>query len=636
MEDLNAASLEDVREWFKTYYGPSNAVIAVSGDIKAEEVKAKVEKYFGDIPPGPPIAKHQTWVAKRTGVQRQVLQDRVPQAKLYKVWNIPQWGTETADQLDLISDILGSGKTSRLYKRLVYQDQIATNVSVYTDLREIAGQFYIEATAKPGDDLKKIEQAIDEELAAFLKNGPTEKELERVKTQYFANFLKGIERIGGFGGKSDILARNMVYAGTPDYYKTTLKHVQGVTAASIKKAANDWLSDGVYILEVYPFPEFTPLASGADRTKLPVMGENPAPKFPDVQKAELSNGLKIVLAERKSIPVVNMSLLVDAGYASDQFAKAGTAGLAMDMLDEGTKKLDALQISEELALLGASLGTGADLDYSRVSLSALKANIDKSLDIFADVVLNPSFPQEDFKRLQQQKLAQIQREKSTPVQMALRTFPQLLYGEGHAYGNPLTGSGTEDNVAKMTREDLMNFHKTWFKPNHSTLIVVGDITMPELKSKLEKLFASWKRGDIPQKNLSEVKQQPASKIYLIDRPGSLQSIIFAGHVVPPMDMKNETAVNSMNNILGGSFTSRINMNLREDKHWSYGASSFIWNAKGQRPFIVYTSVQTDKTKESVFEIKKELTQILAGKPVSQDEVDKVQKSQILEMPGSWE
>lgn len=636
MEDLNAASLEDVREWFKTYYGPSNAVIAVSGDIKAEEVKAKVEKYFGDIPPGPPIAKHQTWVAKRTGVQRQVLQDRVPQAKLYKVWNIPQWGTETADQLDLISDILGSGKTSRLYKRLVYQDQIATNVSVYTDLREIAGQFYIEATAKPGDDLKKIEQAIDEELAAFLKNGPTEKELERVKTQYFANFLKGIERIGGFGGKSDILARNMVYAGTPDYYKTTLKHVQGVTASSIKKAANDWLSDGVYILEVYPFPEFTPLASGADRTKLPVMGENPAPKFPDVQKAELSNGLKIVLAERKSIPVVNMSLLVDAGYASDQFAKAGTASLAMDMLDEGTKKLDALQISEELALLGAGLWTGADLDYSRVSLSALKANIDKSLDIFADVVLNPSFPQEDFKRLQQQKLAQIQREKSTPVQMALRTFPQLLYGEGHAYGNPLTGSGTEDNVAKMTREDLMNFHKTWFKPNHSTLIVVGDITMPELKSKLEKLFASWKRGDIPQKNLSEVKQQPASKIYLIDRPGSLQSIIFAGHVVPPMDMKNETAINSMNNILGGSFTSRINMNLREDKHWSYGASSFIWNAKGQRPFIVYTSVQTDKTKESVFEIKKELTQILADKPVSQDEVDKVQKSQILEMPGSWE
>ena len=301
MEDLNAASLDDVKEWFKTYYGAANAVLVVAGDIDANTALEKVKKYFGDIPSGPPVAHFNSWTAKRVGEQRQVAQDRVSQARIYKVWNIPQWGTAEFQYLKLLTNVLASGKTSRLYKRLVYDDQIATNVNSYLDEREIASQFYIEATAKPGDDLKKVETALDEEIAKFIKSGPTEKELERVKTQYGAGFVRGIERIGGFGGTSDILAMNQVYGGSPDYYKTTMSYVQKATVNNLHDAAKQWLSDGVYVLEIYPFPNFSETKTDTVvRKTLPIAGEAPEAKFPKLERTVLSNGLKVILAERKS------------------------------------------------------------------------------------------------------------------------------------------------------------------------------------------------------------------------------------------------------------------------------------------------------------------------------------------------
>ncbi len=636
MEDLNAATLEDVHEWFKTYYGPNNAVLVIAGDVNTQEVYEKVKKYFGDIPPGPPIAKHQVWIAKMTGTQRQIMQDRVPQARIYKIWNIPQWGSEELTYLDLVSDVLGSGKTSRMYKRLVYDEQICTSVQVYAAPGEIGSQFHIVATAKPGVDLKKVEASLDDELKKFLKEGPTEKELERVKTEFEASFIRGIERIGGFGGKSDIFAQNQVYGGSPDYYKKVLNWVRNATAKNLKDAANEWLSDGVYILEVHPYQELKTIKSEVDRSKLPEPENPPQVKFPELQKAQLKNGLKIILAERHSISVVNFNLVVDGGYASDQFALPGTSKLAMEMIDEGTKRRTALQISEELSLLGASLGTGSDLDVSYVSLSALKNKLDESLDILADVILNPSFPMEDFNRLKRQTIAAIQREKVTPTSMALRVFPKILFGENHAYGNPMTGSGTEESISKITREDLIKYHQTWFKPNNATLVVVGDITLNELLPKLEKLFSDWKPGTVPVKNISEVQHKEKSIVYIIDRPGSIQSLIFAGHIAPPTNDPDDIAIEMLNKIFGGAFTSRINMNLREDKHWSYGASSFLMGARGQRPFVVYASVQTDKTKESMAEVKKELDQILTTKPPTEDELNKNKQNEILALPGSWE
>jgi zinc protease len=258
------------------------------------------------------------------------------------------------------------------------------------------------------------------------------------------------------------------------------------------------------------------------------------------------------------------------------------------------------------------------------------------LNIFADVILNPAFPEADFKRLQKQQIAGIQREKVTPQLMAARIFPKLLYGSGHAYGNPFTGSGTEESVAKITREDLAKFHQTWFKPNNSTLVIVGATTMNEIAPKLEKLFAAWKPGDTPKKNIGDVAQQPKTTVYLIDRPGSLQSNIYAGHLSLKKANPDEIAIETMNTILGGTFTSRINMNLREDKHWSYGSRSIIIDTRGQRPFYVSAPVQTDKTKESMIEVNKELREILSARPPSDEELSKAQNNRSLRLPGSWE
>ena len=636
MEDLSAAALADVQDWFKTYYGPNNAVIAVAGDIDPATARQKVEKYFGAIPPSPPIAKQDKWIAKMTGTHRGIMQDRVPQARIYKIWNVPEWGSAEADYLTLVANVLADGKTSRLYKRLVYDDRIATDVQAFVFQKEIGSQFFIQARPQPGGDLGAVERAVDEELARFIREGPTPGELQRVKTQFRANFVRGVERIGGFGGKSDILATNMVYAGNPEHYRVTLQRVANATAAQLRTAAHDWLSDGVYALEVHPFPQLQASGAQVDRSKLPDVARPPESQFPKIATATLSNGLKVYLAERSSVPLVNFNLMVDAGYAADQQGVLGTASLAMNMMDEGTKTRTALQISDALQRLGAQLGTGSNVDMSNVFLSTLKENMDSSLAVFADVVLNPSFPQSDFDRLIKLQLAQIQREKVTPVQMALRVFPLLVYGSGHAYGMPLTGSGTEESVSRLKRDDLIAFHRTWFKPNNASLIVVGATTLAEVTPKLERLFGSWRPGEVPKKNISQVAQQPRSSVYLIDRPGSEQSIIFAGHVAPAKRNPREIALLTMNDILGGSFTSRVNMNLREDKHWSYGAFSLLFDARGQRPFIVFAPVQTDKTKESLSEVANELKAIAHTRPVTPEELAKAQANLTLSLPGQWE
>ena len=636
MEDLDAAKLPDVKDWFATYYGAANAVVVVAGDIDVQTAKQKVEQYFGDIPAGPPVARQQAWIAKRTGSQRGVMQDRVPQARIYKVWNVPGWGTPEADYLSLLSDVLSSGKSSRLYKRLVYDDQTATDVSAYVDMREIAGLFVIEATARPGVELARVEKAVDEEVRRLLAGGPTPAELSRVKTQYRAGFIRGVERIGGFGGKSDVLAQGEVFAGRPDFYQVRLNRVRQATTTKLTGTARQWLTDGVYTLEVHPYPEFQTASAAADRSKLPVPGTPAEAKFPELERATLSNGLKIVLARRPSIPQVRFDLVLDAGFAADKSAIPGTASMTLAMMDEGTTRRNAIQISDELAQLGAKLSTGSRLDVSSVSLEALKENLDPSLAVYADVVLHPSFPRHDFERLKKQRLAHIQQEKADPVGLALRVFPGLLYGPGHAYANPWTGSGTEESTGRLKREDLIRFHDTWFKPNHATMVVVGATTMAEIRPRLERLFAGWKPGDVPAKSIATVEQQPRPLVYLMDRPGSLQSVIIAGNLAPPKANPNEVAIQTMNGVLGSDFSSRVNMNLREDKHWAYGAYTFFRDARGQRPFIAYAPVQTDKTKEAVVELDKELRGIVKDRPIEPAELSRAQASLTLTLPGSWE
>jgi len=636
MEDLDAASLDDVKEWFKGWYGAANAVIVVAGDVKADDVRARVEKFFGNIASGPPLTRQEAWIARRTGEHRQAMADRVPQARVYLVWNTPSWDQPDSEDLELAARILSSGKTSRLYKRLVYDNQIATDVSAMQMGGEIAGQFMMTATARPGADLKPVEAAAREELARFLDKGPTQAELDRARTEILAAFTRGVERIGGFGGKSDVLAQGEVLGGRPDFYETRLARIASATPARVQAAARRWLSDGVYVLEITPWKDGKVASADADRTRMPDPGTPPAPRFPEVEKAVLGNGLRVMVVPRPSIPVVNLQLVVDAGFASDPKGAAGTARLASTLIPDGTSSRNALQISDALRDLGATLEARSSLDTTTLGMSALKKNLDASLEIFADVALHPAFPLDELDRQKKQLLAAIDRESSEPNAMGGRVLPRLVYGDGHPYANPTSGSGTKGSVSVLTRSDVERWYQSRFQPGGAVLVVVGDTTLKEILPKLERLFAGWKPGQAPAKEVSLAKRAASQRLYLVDRPGSMQSVILAGMAAPPRANPDEIAQGVVIRVLGGNFTSRINMNLREDKHWTYGARSGLGDARGPRLFLVSAPVQSDKTKESMQEIQKELAGIIGARPVTADELAAAKGSLTLALPGRWE
>ena len=634
MEDLNAASLEDVREWFATYYGPNNATLVLAGDIDVATAREKTELYFGHIPPGPPLARLDTWIPTLTQERRMIVEERVSQARIYKTWPIPQWGDVESEWLALVDSILGNGRTSRFYQRLVYDEQVATDIGAFASSDEIAGGFVIWATAQPGQDLAEVERLLDEEVERFLEDGPSRDELARVVTETRAGFIRAIERVSG---KASILIEGAVFGGRPDAYKDSLAIMDAARPDDLRDAARKWLSQPAFTLEIHPFSDsLTATTEDADRSEPPYPASFPQAEFPELETGELSNGMRLVVATRDAVPVIHLSLQLNSGYAADQFSRPGTAGLTLDMLEEGTVSRDALQISEELAELGADLRIGANLDYAFISLSALTENLEPSLEIFGDVILHPTFPESGLERLKRLSIAAIQREKMSPISMALRVFPPLIYGPGHAYSLPMTGSGTEASVAALQRTDLVDFHATWFKPNNATMIVVGDTNLAKITPHLEALFAAWTPGDIPEKTISTVALPEHTRVFLIDRPGSEQSFIIAGHLMAPKSDQRELAIQALNFTFGGSFTSRINMNLREDKAWSYGVRSVIIDTMKQRPYFIYAPVQTDRTAASMLELDREFREIRSTRPVTAEEVNTSKRRDTLRLPGRWE
>ena len=638
MEDLNAASLEDVHNWFKTYYGAANAVVVMAGDITPQEAYAKVLKYFGNIPAGPMLSQPGVNINKRTQETRTTYQDQVPESRIQMVWNVPEWGSIGSTHGEMLAAILGSGKNSRLYKALVYEKQIASSVSCFSWSAEIAGNFMIQANVKQGKTVEEVEKAIIEILNDVIKNGVKEDELKRVRAASFASLIKGLERIGGFGGKSDILAENEVFGGKPDYYKTQLLRMNTATVNDLHQFSKDWLSEGKFTLICNPFPTYEVTGSETDRSELPKVDPNVTTSFPALERATLKNGMKVVLTRRTESPIVVANMMFDAGYSTDKMmGKLGLSNLSMNMMDEGTKNLSSLEINERLQLFGASLSTASDLDYSYVNLNALKASFDQSLELMADVVLNPSFPDSEFKRLKSEQLSRIQNEMKNPISMALRVLPEYLYGKDHPYGIPSSGTGNEESVNAIMASDVNAYYKQWIKPNNATIVVTGDISMPELVQKLEAQFGKWEKGTTPKKVIPEVKEANGrGKLYLIDKPESQQSLILAGYLTNPYGKMDETSIEQMSAVLGGDFTSRINMNLREDKHWSYGAGTFILETKGQRPFLVYAPVQTDKTSESLKEIMKEFDAITGPQPITLEEFNKSKQNTIMGLSGRWE
>jgi zinc protease len=635
MEDLNAASLQDVKDWYASYYGPNNVVLSLAGDITAERALALVKKYFDGIPAGPPVERLEQWVPKLDAPMRDRMYDRVPQARLYRAYHAPAWRDDDIARLQLFASVLSGSRSARLDRRLVYDQELATNVTASVEMSALASLFVITATVKDGVDPDRVEREMDAVVTEFLKQGPTEPELQRARSRILSDFTRGAERLGGFGGRSDILAESMTFDGRPDGYLARLERVATSTAAQVRATGQKWLDAPPYTLLVSPYPALKPGQSSLDRSVVAPLGAPPDVTFPKVQRAKLSNGVKVMLLERHSSALVNVALAVDAGYAADSADKAGMASLALDLLDDGTTTRDTFRIADELDAIGARITTGSSLDLSFVRLQAQSNSLAPALTIYADVVLRPSFPQAMVDLAKKRRLAQIGQEKATPTQAATRVIPGLLYGAGHGYGNPMGGSGFERTVTTITREDLAAWHRTWFQPESATLIVTGDTTLAAVVPELEKAFSTWKTGKAPAKRVAPVSPSAGGRVYLIDRPGAPQSVILAGHVSETGGQPEDLAIDTVMRNFGGLATSRLNRNLRLDKHWSYGTQGVIQDARGQRPFLVLAPVQTDKTKESVAEVIKELGDIAGARPIRGEEFASIMRTQTLGLPGRW-
>lgn len=662
MADLNAASLDDVKTWFRTWYGPNNAVLVLAGDIDVETAKAKVARYFGDIPAGPTMAQPAVDVAQRPADTREVMQDQVPQARIYRVWNVAQTGTRDLDQLQVLSQVLGGSASSRLDKRLVHGDKLADSVSTGAYGSQLGSNFMVMVNVKEGVDVAKVEAIVDEELERLVAEGPSASELAQAKTVFRAGFIRGIERIGGFGGKADALAECAVFEGDPGCFRESLANVQATTAADVQAVGRTWLGTGSHTLVVEPGAR-TPLAeepavtpapfelpavdpkyavspSSVDRSGgVPMPTEFPDLEFPSLQRATLENGTRVVLAQRHDIPVVQFSYMFDGGYSADPSDRLGASSFAMSMLDEGAGDYGALEFRDRAESLGANLGAGASLDGGSAYLSALKENLDPSLDLFADMLRAPRFEQAEVDRVKASWIAGIKQEKARPNSAALRVLPPLLYGEGHPYAMPFSGSGTEASIAALGRDELVAYHRAWVRPEGATLVVVGDTTLDEVVPALNRHFGDWRgTGTAPAAiDVPAVARPSSAKVYLIDQPGSVQANIFAGELMPPTGSDGETLLAMANEVIGGSFVARLNMNLREDKHWSYGARTVLVDALGPRPWLAVAPVQIDKAAESLAEIQREVSDYVSGKaPPTQAEIDRIKANESRSLPGAYE
>ena len=637
MEDLSAASLEDVTDFFKKYYIPNNASLCIAGDIDVKETKRLVEKYFGSIPSGAPIDRIESQAVSLDGVSRKTIYDNVSLGKLIYGWHSPALYSKGDAELDHLANILTASKVSRLYKSLVYEQQIAQDVEAFQWSREIGSTFHIMVTAKEGHSLEEIEIALDKELNKIIKMGISHKELEQSKTQWEARFIRGLEQVGGFGGKADILNGYNVMLGDPDKFNWDLNRYMDVNINDVRNATAKYLDmENRIVLKILPAENVSSSSDDFDRNKKPNAGDKSIFLPPTIDKTILSNGLELIVIEDHKLPLVEVTVVLNSGWAADPSNKPGAAALTADLLDEGTNRRDAMEISEESRELGTNIGTSSYFDATFISFNSLKKNLDSSMDLFADILLNPVFPEKELERKKDEYLGRIQQESKQAVVSAVKHYFRLLFGNDHPYGQPYTGSGTVESINAIDRYDLLHYYKNNYFANNASIIVVGDITPKEAEIKVNQYLGRWGSGDVVSSEVPTPEKRTNREVYIIDKPGAPQSVIIMGNLGIKRNDPDYLATYVMNTALGSQFTSRLNMNLREDKGYTYGTGSFFSSRKGVGPFGSYAPVQTKHTKAAIKEMIKELNDITKSRPLSNKEVEDTKRSLINKFPRKFE
>jgi len=619
MEDLTRASVDDVKEFFQTYYRPNNCTLVVAGDIDVAEARDLVEKYFGPLAPGPLLARPDRWVVQFETDKRLVVDDRVPQERLYLAWPSVSFFESDDAALDLVTTVLSDGKNSRLYKRLVYDDQVASDVTAFNYSLEIAGMLGVVATARPDVSLEKLKKSIDEELDRFASEGPDAAELERVKAKQEFDFISGLERIGGFGGKADRLAMYNTYLGSPDFLREDYERYRNLTREDLRVAAERYLlkpSLEVSFVEKQPVKSSEP---GPDRSSTPALRPNPTFHPPSVSSVQLANGLTLRVVERREIPKVAVGLVVKTGAVADAPDRSGVAFLTAEMLDEGTTSMSSLEIEAELERMGSELSASASREWTLVSLDTLRRHLTPSLKLMADVVIHPSFPGQELERVRKRRLDAILQDRASPSATAGRVIRKALFGAQHPYGRPV--GGEEESIRSIERVELLAFYRSQYEPKDASLILVGDVSLDEARKAAERAFSDW--GESASSNASEAKPvgDPTRRVCLIDRPGSTQSELRAAFLLPPRSTDAYHVLEVLNAILGGGFSSRLNLNLREEKGYSYGAFSGVRYGNVQSMLVASSPVESGATKPALGELVDELEALASwSRPITEKEL----------------
>jgi zinc protease len=654
LDDLQAASLEDVKSFFRQYYVPNNTILVLSGDFDEKQAKNWVKKYFGPIPAGTTeIARPNPDMPKLDKEIRTTVEDSLARfPRRYMVWHTVKQYAEDEAALDILSFILSNGRTSRLQSNLLYDKKLVSSVFGGNNTGEIGGTFQITATANPGKNLDDIEKEINAEIERIKKDPPTADELARAKNSIESQTIFGLQTVLGKGSQ---IGNYAGYLKNPNWFQADLDRYQEVTAADVQRVANQYLTANRLVMTYVPKqgeavrsnsaanqPTSVKPAKKADDTAaieaqaaaLPKAGPNPKLALPPIEKSKLSNGLEVWMVKQSELPIVAMNLVFKTGATAEPKGKEGVANMTSTLLDDGTKTRSAEDITNQLAGIGANLNAGSTWDSTNVSISTLTKNLDQALNIYADVIVNPSFPEKELTSLRGRAMVGLMQQKTNPNVIGNIAYSKVLYGSDHPYGRQLNGN--EKSLPGVTRDDVVKFYEGTYRPNNGVLIVVGDVDKSTLIPKLETAFAGWKAGDVLTSTVPSAGQLDKTGIYIVDRPGSAQSVVPIGQVGIDRANPDYFPVVVMNTVLGGGITSRISMNLREDKGYTYGAGSNWGFRKGAGPFVAGGDMQTAVTKEAVWEVVKELQDIRSGRPITQKELDYNKQSLIRRYPAAFE
>lgn len=633
-EHLDAASIEDVKAFFRRFYAPNNASLAIAGDIDIEETKQLVEKYFGDLPPAPPVPRMQRWIPHLNSEVRLELEDSVQLPRIFFAWAGPPRFDEDEAPLDVLVTILGEGRSSRFYRSLVYEKQLARAASGYYASMEIAGELRMDATLSPGATIEATEEALLAEIARIQNEPPSEEEVQRAVNSLEAHYVRQLESVGGFGGRADLLNFYNVFTGDPDCVNQDFQRYARVTPADVQRVAQRYLTEGRVRLVINPRESVTAGTTPIDRTIQPGPGRPRRFEPPVPRRIALAGGMDLLVVEKREVPIVAAGVYVPGGAVLDPADRPGLSSLTGRLLIEGTKTRSSTQIADEADFIAAHPNVGVDRENVIVSLEALSRHWPRALDLLSDVLLNPTFPDQEVERIRRERITDLRRLRDDPNAITERVSTGLLFGRDSAHGHPI--SGREDSIAAITRDEIVAQHAQVLLGVRPTFLIVGDIDGDEVARQLETAFAGLKGAADTAPSEAVTGERSATTIYLVDKPGAPQSVIAVGQVGVPRNHPDYTPLVVMNMAFGGQFTARLNMNLREDKGYTYGyRSRFDWRRAGSS-YVAGGAVQTQVTREALEETLKEYADLHRNRPISEDEFDKARMGLIRGFPPTFE